>query len=328
MERRYTESERKSVNTEDMKLCSEKSGAKVFGLQMESDKGNCSNGNLMSHYINSTKVDRMKVSTFGSFLAESLAEWTEQIVTLVQDGQFTGRVIQRELSLISNLFDKQNFVNTTRQDGSSMNFTKLREWFDPMLSNEYCRIFNISCAVEGCGINDKCSLEEWCIYIKDSKMSTANLDLSHVKEEFICTSRNRTVVLSNGNHYRGSTDMLDLPNGWGTEFKEEDTTDVLYQGNWLEGKKEGSGTLYKSQARTPYYAGLMLSDTMSGEGVLYYASGNEMFVGRMENNLIQRGRLYTDSALAKIISTVDENTMRDVVNRFRTTEISEFLPHD
>ena len=37
-DKKYYFSERKSVNTEDMKLCSEKSGAKVFGLQMESDK--------------------------------------------------------------------------------------------------------------------------------------------------------------------------------------------------------------------------------------------------------------------------------------------------
>ena len=47
--------------------------------QGETSHFNCSNNNLQKNEINSTSVDRMIVSTYGSFIADSLSEWSEQV---------------------------------------------------------------------------------------------------------------------------------------------------------------------------------------------------------------------------------------------------------
>ena len=57
-------------------------GAEVLGLQTEVNTNTCHDTELRSNVINSSNVERMVVSTFGSFIAESLADWSEQIVQL------------------------------------------------------------------------------------------------------------------------------------------------------------------------------------------------------------------------------------------------------
>ena len=54
----------------------------MLGLQTEIDKNECHDDSLKSNIINSTLVERMVVSTYGSFLAESLSSWSEQVLKL------------------------------------------------------------------------------------------------------------------------------------------------------------------------------------------------------------------------------------------------------
>ena len=42
----------------------------------------------MDNSIESQNVDRMVITTFGSFLANSLAEWSKQVISLVQADSF------------------------------------------------------------------------------------------------------------------------------------------------------------------------------------------------------------------------------------------------
>ncbi|XP_023334777.1 uncharacterized protein LOC111706208 [Eurytemora carolleeae] len=280
----------------------------------------------MEGEINSTQVERMKISTYGSFLAESLADWSKQVVSLVEQKKFYGSVIQRELALISNLFTVDNFPNITRRDGKLLNFTKLLAWFEPMLTNEYCTVFNITCNMTGCGINDKCKLEEWCVNVGEEILDGKDLDLSPVQKEFICTLRNASIVLKNGNLYTGSMSKVELPHGWGAEFAGTDNASVIYEGNWVHGKKDGLGSLYTPKSKTPYYSGSMLNDAMWGQGVLYYASGNKMFTGLMANGFIQKGKLFKDTPQSQAISSVDETNIPVVRLNFQDTEISPFLP--
>ncbi len=55
------------------------SGLKVFGFQSELNSFNCSNANLKRDLASSSNVERMLVSTYGSFIADSLAEWSKQV---------------------------------------------------------------------------------------------------------------------------------------------------------------------------------------------------------------------------------------------------------
>ena len=48
----------------------------------------------------------------------------------VEEGKFTGRVLQRELSLITNLMTTENFENVTKDDGSPLNVTRAKLWFE------------------------------------------------------------------------------------------------------------------------------------------------------------------------------------------------------
>ena len=124
----------------------------LVGLQTEVDKNECDNKDVQSNVMANSSVERTVVSTYGTFLAESLAEWSEQVLDLgnsnqnyirfqrsaklcrliiiVQSGKFDGRVIQRELSMITNLMTEDNFEGVMKDDGKPLNVTRARVWFE------------------------------------------------------------------------------------------------------------------------------------------------------------------------------------------------------
>lgn len=132
---------------DELKTCAKNVGAQVLGLQTEVDKNICDNNDLKKNVLDNSTVERMVVSTYGSFLAESLADWSQQVVKLgikfhlhchcvntliVEEGKFTGRVLQRELSMITHLMTEDNFDKVLRDDGSPLNVTRARVWFEVM----------------------------------------------------------------------------------------------------------------------------------------------------------------------------------------------------
>ena len=68
-------------------------GAALLGLQLELDNFKCKNNKLMEDSIDSKSVERTVISTYGSFIAESLAEWSKQVISLVQASSFSPRYI-------------------------------------------------------------------------------------------------------------------------------------------------------------------------------------------------------------------------------------------
>ena len=88
IERRYSSAERGSTDKSDLKNCNTLAGAKVFGLQMEESSFLCKNKDLISNEFQSNTVERMIVTTHGSFIANSLAEWSKQVIGLVQAETF------------------------------------------------------------------------------------------------------------------------------------------------------------------------------------------------------------------------------------------------
>ena len=71
-----------------MKNCNTLAGAKVFGLQTEESHFDCNNKKLLKNELESKNVERMIVTTHGSFIANSLAEWSKQVISLVQADSF------------------------------------------------------------------------------------------------------------------------------------------------------------------------------------------------------------------------------------------------
>lgn len=88
IERRYTSKERSKSDKNDLKNCNTLAGAKVFGLQMEESQFECQNKDLIGNNFESNHVERMIVTTHGSFIANSLAEWSKQVISLVQADTF------------------------------------------------------------------------------------------------------------------------------------------------------------------------------------------------------------------------------------------------
>ena len=84
--------------------------------------------------------------------------------------------------MITHLMTEDNFDKVLRDDGSPLNVTRARVWFEvrssvdslgtiqasqlPALQDHllhrYCEVFNATCVVSGCGVSDKCRVEEWC----------------------------------------------------------------------------------------------------------------------------------------------------------------------
>ena len=48
----------------------------------------CANNSLMNNNIDSKNVERTVISTYGSFIAKSLAEWSKQVISLTQAHSF------------------------------------------------------------------------------------------------------------------------------------------------------------------------------------------------------------------------------------------------
>ena len=66
-------------------------GAELLGLQLELDNFKCTNAKLYEDSIDSQFVERTVISTYGSYIAESLAEWSKQVISLVQASSFSPR---------------------------------------------------------------------------------------------------------------------------------------------------------------------------------------------------------------------------------------------
>ena len=56
-------------------------------------------------------------------------------IYVVEEGKFTGRVLQRELSMITHLMTEENFEKVLRDDGSPLNVTRARVWFEVSVSS-------------------------------------------------------------------------------------------------------------------------------------------------------------------------------------------------
>ena len=50
-------------------------------------QNNCTKNNLMENKMNSSSMERMVISTYGSFLADSLADWSRQVDTDIAPSQ-------------------------------------------------------------------------------------------------------------------------------------------------------------------------------------------------------------------------------------------------
>ena len=64
---------------------------------------------------NSDILERTVISTYGSFIAQSLIDWTKQVVTLVQNDAFFPHPIRRELKTILELFTEKNMGTVIKQ---------------------------------------------------------------------------------------------------------------------------------------------------------------------------------------------------------------------
>ena len=76
-------------------------GAALLGLQLELDNFKCKNEQLIEDSIESKSVERTVISTYGSFIAESLAEWSKQVISLVQASSFSPRYLCKYIMIIN-----------------------------------------------------------------------------------------------------------------------------------------------------------------------------------------------------------------------------------
>ena len=57
-------------------------------LSMEQNFFKCGNETLLNNNVDSKRVDRTVISTYGSFIAKSLSEWSKQVISMTQSGSF------------------------------------------------------------------------------------------------------------------------------------------------------------------------------------------------------------------------------------------------
>ncbi|XP_023334523.1 uncharacterized protein LOC111706009 isoform X2 [Eurytemora carolleeae] len=243
VERRYTAEERIMSDKEELRACNTLVGSQVLGFQAEVSKMNCSNTNLMNMGSNSDSLERTVISTFGSFIAESLLEWTEQVITLVQNGDFEPHAIKRKLVPIEDLFLRENFEHL-KVDGNKIDVSVIRPWFQEYIAR-YCDIFQIDCNLSGCGIDDNCPKHQLC---KNNFNKTVGKD----GLRYTCRNKRVKLILFNGQSYIGEVNSLNQPHGSGKLYRDKLQEILEYSGSFKMGLMDGHGTFYYKNGKIMY----------------------------------------------------------------------------
>ena len=99
----------------------------------------------------SNLLERTVISTYGSYIAESLVDWTKNIVTLVQNDAFFPHPIRRELKPLVELFTHKN-LGHLEHNGTKIDLGKMVPWLTEYYT-KYCQLFDLECNVTGIYVN-------------------------------------------------------------------------------------------------------------------------------------------------------------------------------
>jgi len=282
IERRYSAKERSNSSVDEMKECNTLVGAQIFGFQTEMDTYNCTNENLRNMGSESETLERTVISTFGSFVAESLAEWTKQVVGLVQINEFQPHIIKRNHQPIQSLFNSRNFAHL-KLNNESIDASVIIPWFTDY-TNRYCEIFDIDCSISGCGIDDDCPVDQFCKDNPDKKVGPDG-------KRFTCLYKEVDIVLPIGRRYIGEINVAEEPQGKGTIFKDQTEEWLEYEGSFKKGLKDGFGTFYYKDGAIEYQ-GDFKNDVIHGYGVHFYQNGNMMYDGFWQEGQFITGKRF------------------------------------
>jgi len=284
IERRYTAKERSSSSVDEMKECNTLVGAQIFGFQTEMDTYNCTNENLRNMGSGSETLERTVISTFGSFVAASLAEWTKQVVGLVQGNEFQPHTIKRTHQPIQSLFNRRNFEHL-KQNNESIDASVIIPWFTDF-TNRYCEIFEIDCTKSGCGIDDDCPVDQFCEDNPDKNVGSDG-------KRFICLYKEVDIVLPTRKRYIGQINIAEEPQGKGNMYKDQSQMWLEYEGSFKKGRKDGFGTFYYKDGSIEYQ-GDFKDDVIHGYGVHFYQNGKIMYDGFWQEGQFISGKRYSD----------------------------------
>ena len=147
---KYSEITRRRFTTQTLEACNQVSGSKVFGIQIEKDKKQCSSSDQDKlKELGRNNVEEV-IITKGSRPTD-IKNWVKQ--------EFTPNPLQFQLSPIVNLFTDKHLAGIVPDS-----FT-IRKWFLP-LYYDYCRTFGIESEClqkKGCGYDDLCPLNTICV---------------------------------------------------------------------------------------------------------------------------------------------------------------------
>ena len=148
-ETRYSSKIRENFNSETLRECSQRSGAKIFGIQVEKDSSKCTSSDQQK--LNNMKRGNIEEVTItkGS-RPDTIRKWSIQ--------EFTPVPLKFQLSPIVNLFTNGNY----KRNDINVNGIALRRWFLPMFW-DYCKIVGVPCnPPTGCGYDDLCPIDTIC----------------------------------------------------------------------------------------------------------------------------------------------------------------------
>ena len=90
---------------------------------------------------------------------------------------------------------------------------------------------------------------------------------------------NGKFIYEDGKYYLGEF-KNNLPNGKGIKYYKNGN--ILYEGDWVNGKQEGKGkVIYENEE---YYIGQFKNGLRNGKGKFYYSNGNVEYEGDWSND--------------------------------------------
>ena len=135
-----------------------------------------------------------------------------------------------------------------------------------------------------CKENNKCNKENSAIFI---------YPIINIIEEDIRKRRNDgkyingKFIYKDGKYYLGEF-KNNLPNGKGIKYYKNGN--ILYEGDFINGKFEGNGKLIYDNGN--YFIGQFKNGLRNGKGTIYYSNGNIMYDGDWINNKAEGNGKY------------------------------------
>ena len=247
------------------------------------------NKNFYILYDNGYKYANIKLDTSIRYIKSFREEGTEIIVVEILNEDNISKdyfLLNKDETEINKLINSEIYIYQYTQDEEIVNTSgKIIK----INKNEFTHLANTDSCSLGSPIFIKNTTNIIGIHKGSNEDKTENYGdlinpiINIIKEDIKKNNNGKYLdgkyIWEDGKYYIGEF-KNDIPNGKGVKY--HSNGDILYEGNFINGKFEGNGKYYYDNGY--YFIGECKNGLRNGKGIAYYKNGNILYDGDWVNN--------------------------------------------